>query len=147
MHDFGLECPTTLQLEIGGMFPTISSAPGGDGTAEQTKTARTSPRKQTLRLVLLSDTHALHPEVEVSDGDILIHAGDFTLFSYFPLDEVADFNSWLGELPHRHKIVVPDSHEYFLETDPSGRSLLSNAIVLIDEGIEIYGLRIWGTPV
>jgi Icc-related predicted phosphoesterase len=99
-----------------------------------------------MRLVLLSDTHQLHREVDVPDGDILIHAGDFTLFSE-SMKAVADFNDWLGELPHRYKIVVPGNHESFLESDPSERSLLSNATVLINEGIEIEGLRIWGSPV
>jgi hypothetical protein len=36
---------------------------------------------------------------------------------------IDDFNEWLGELPHRHKIVVPGNHEFFLEADPSERSL------------------------
>ena len=80
------------------------------------------------------------------DGDVLIHAGDFTMFSE-SLEAVADFNDWLGGLPHRHKIVVPGNHEFFLEADPSERSLLSNATLLINEGVEIEGLRIWGTPV
>jgi len=82
----------------------------------------------------------------VPDGDVLIHAGDFTMFSE-SLEAVADFNDWLGGLPHRHKIVVPGNHEFFLEADPSERSLLSNATLLINEGVEIEGLRIWGTPV
>jgi hypothetical protein len=34
-----------------------------------------------------------------------------------------------------------------LEADPSGRFFLDNATVLINEGIEIDGLRIWGSPV
>ncbi len=99
-----------------------------------------------LRLVILSDTHELHREVEVPDGDILIHAGDFSMFSK-SMASVKDFNLWLGELPHRHKIVVPGNHESFLEADPSKRSMLSNAAVLINESIEIEGLRIWGSPV
>jgi Icc-related predicted phosphoesterase len=107
---------------------------------------RTPVGTAALRLVLISDTHQLHRDVDVPDGNILIHAGDFTLFSE-SMGEVADFNEWLGSLPHRHKIVVPGNHESFLEADPSRRSLLSNATVLIDEGIEIDGLRIWGTPV
>jgi Icc-related predicted phosphoesterase len=110
------------------------------------KTSRSSPERTALRLVLLSDTHQLHREVEVPDGDVLIHAGDFTMFSE-SLDAVADFNDWLGGLPHRHKIVVPGNHEFFLEADSSERSLLSNATLLINEGVEIEGLRIWGTPV
>jgi len=110
------------------------------------KPSQTSLTTTTLRLVLLSDTHQLHREVDVPDGDILIHAGDFTMFSE-SMEVVADFNDWLGELPHRYKIVVPGNHESFLEADPSDRSLLSNATVLINEGIEIEGLRLWGTPV
>lgn len=98
-----------------------------------------------LTLVLLSDTHECHREIDVPPGDILIHAGDFTLFSR-ELSAILDFNSWLGELPHRRKIVVPGNHEYFLEADQSRRALLSNSIVLIDEGVEVEGLRIWGSP-
>ena len=75
-----------------------------------------------------------------------IHAGDFTMFSGSQA-AIADFNSWLGELPHMHKIVVPGNHEFFLEADPANRSLLGNATVLISESIEIAGLRIWGSPV
>lgn len=90
--------------------------------------SRTSIARTSLRLVLLSDTHQLHREVVVPDGDILIHAGDFTLFSE-SMEAVADFNDWLGDLPHRFKAIVPGNHEFFLESDPSERSLLSNAIV------------------
>jgi hypothetical protein len=107
---------------------------------------RTSTGKSALRLVLLSDTHQLHRQVEVPDGDVLIHAGDFTMFSE-SMEAVVDFNDWLGELPHRYKIVVPGNHEYFLEADPSERLMLDNANVLINEGIEIEGLRLWGSPV
>jgi Icc-related predicted phosphoesterase len=110
------------------------------------KSIRTSKSNASLRLVLLSDTHQLHREVEVPDGDILIHAGDFTMFSK-SMNAIVDFNRWLGELPHRFKVFVPGNHEFFLEADPSRRSLLDNATALINEGIEIQGLRIWGSPV
>jgi Icc-related predicted phosphoesterase len=107
---------------------------------------RASVARTELRLVLLSDTHQLEREIiQVPDGDILIHAGDFSFFSK-SLKAILDFNEWLGELPHRC-VVVPGNHEYFLEADPSRRSLISNATVLINEGIEIQGLRIWGSPV
>jgi len=105
-----------------------------------------STLRTTLRLVLISDTHELHREVDVPDGDIFIHAGDFTMFSE-SMETVVDFNDWLGELPHPYKIVVPGNHEFFLEADPSRRFMLDNAIVLINEGTEIDGLRIWGSPV
>jgi predicted phosphohydrolase len=106
--------------------------------------ARPKPttRSDVVRLVLISDTHDLHREFEILDGDILIHAGDFTMFSK-SRHVISDFNAWLGELPHRHKIVVPGNHEFFFEADLSRRSVLSNAIVLVDEAIEIEELRIW----
>jgi Icc-related predicted phosphoesterase len=109
------------------------------------KPSPTSTGRAALRLVLISDTHQLHREIDVPHGDILIHAGDFTMFSE-SMEAVADFNDWLGELPHQ-SVLVPGNHEFFLESDPSERSLLSNAIVLINEGVEIEGLRLWGTPV
>jgi Icc-related predicted phosphoesterase len=110
------------------------------------QTSRTPTARTNLRLVLLSDTHQLHREVDVPDGDIFIHAGDFTMFSQ-SMEAVVDFNDWLGELPHPHKIVVPGNHEFFLEAEPSDRFMLDNAIVLINEGAEVEGLRIWGSPV
>jgi len=102
--------------------------------------------RSVLQLVLISDTHELHRQWEVPRGDILIHAGDFSMFSRRS-HAITDFNLWLGELPHQHKIVVPGNHEFFLEANPLKRSLLDNATVLINEGIEIDGLRIWGPPV
>jgi predicted phosphohydrolase len=98
-----------------------------------------------LTIVCLSDTHELHRELEVPNGDILIHAGDFTMFSKSAA-AILDFNDWLGELPHRSKILIPGNHEFFLEADPSRRNLISNAIVLINEGVEVAGLKIWGSP-
>src|SRR6202008_462510 len=76
----------------------------------------------------------------------LIHAGDFTNFSRSQR-EIVDFNTWLGELPHRHKVVVSGNHEFFLEADPSKRLLLSNATLLINQAIQVEGIRIWGSPV
>lgn len=98
-----------------------------------------------MDLVIFGDTHELHREIEVPDGDILIYTGDFTMFSK-SLRAIEDFNDWLGELPHLHKLVVPGNHEFFLEANPGRRSLLSNATVLIEDSITINGLRLYGSP-
>ena len=104
-------------------------------------------QKRGLQLVLLSDTHELHREVhDLPPGDILIHAGDFTMFSR-SLRAIVDFDNWLSEMPYRHKIIVPGNHETFLQTKPANRSLLRNATVLINDAVIISGLRIWGSPV
>ncbi|MBZ5670708.1 MAG: metallophosphatase domain-containing protein [Acidobacteriia bacterium] len=98
-----------------------------------------------MRIVLISDTHGLHHQLDVPGGDLLIHAGDFTLQSR-PPSIVADFNASLGSLPHRHKVVVPGNHEFILE-DPHNRAAITNAILLVDSGVEVEGIRIWGSPV
>lgn len=45
----------------------------------------------------MSDTHSLttHIKFDIPEGDIFIHAGDFTKCG--GLDEVVDFNNWIGE--------------------------------------------------
>jgi predicted phosphohydrolase len=98
-----------------------------------------------MRIVLISDTHGLHRQLDVPGGDMLIHAGDFTLNSK-PPSVVSDFNGWLGSLPHRHKIVIPGNHEFVLE-EPRNRGAITNAVLLLDSGVEIEGLKVWGSPV
>jgi len=98
-----------------------------------------------MRIVLASDTHGLHRQLEVPSGDLLIHAGDFTFFSK-PPNILYDFNAWLGSLPHRHKVVVPGNHEFILE-EPRNQGAIANAILLVDSGVEVEGIRVWGSPV
>jgi len=118
-----------------------------------------------VRIVCISDTHSsvenVQPPYNVPDGDILIHAGDFT--NDGEVEKVKEFNQWLGMLPHKHKIVVAGNHD--TSFDPSviapGRrlweklqhpelhmvkSLLTNCIYLEDNHITIEGYKIYGTP-
>ena len=98
-----------------------------------------------LRLVLMSDTHDHHREVAVPDGDLLIHAGDFTFFNG-STHAIRDFNDWLGQLPHPFKVLIPGNHDSGF-ADPVWRGLITNAKLLINEGTVTAGLRIWGSPV
>jgi Icc-related predicted phosphoesterase len=61
------------------------------------------------------------------------------------MSNLLDFNSWLGDLG-APVALIPGNHESFVEEAPSKRSLLSNAIVLINESVELFGLKIWGSP-
>jgi hypothetical protein len=60
---------------------------------------------------------------------------------------IDDFNDWLGELPHRYKVVIYGNHEFAFESDPGLGAELSNAIVLVNEATTIDGVTIWGSPV
>ena len=97
-------------------------------------------------VVLISDTHELENEVDVPDGDILIHCGDWTMFSKSHA-AIEAFNVWLGDLPHRHKILVPGNHEAYLEEDRRRRNLTDNATILIEEAVTLEGLNFYGSPI
>jgi Icc-related predicted phosphoesterase len=98
-----------------------------------------------MRLVLLSDTHGLHDHLLVPDGDVLIHAGDFTLHG--DLAEVQKFDNFLATMPHAHKLVIAGNHDFCFENNPEeARKLLGNALYLEDSGCEIDGYNFWGSP-
>jgi len=103
-----------------------------------------APRKWGLRLVCLSDTHNQHRKIKVPAGDVLVHAGDFTAFG--KRGHAEDFNAWLGELPHKLKLVVVGNHENNAEWRKSTQDILSNAILLRQTGHEMpNGPRFFGT--
>ncbi len=98
-----------------------------------------------MRIVCVSDTHGRHRYTEVPDGDILVHGGDVTLHG--TLEDVEEFNRWLGTLPHRHKVVIAGNHDSCFQNDPAeARARITNATYLEDSGCEIAGLKFYGSP-
>nr|CAH7722382.1 unnamed protein product [Callosobruchus chinensis] len=110
----------------------------------------------------MSDTHSLIRNImfDIPDGDVFIHAGDFTKCGQ--KEEVIQFDKWLDSLPHKHKIVIAGNHELSFDQNFSEyfkklmtakavntqniRQYLTNCTYLEDSGIEIYGIKIYGTP-
>ena len=62
-------------------------------------------------------------------------------------EEIEAFDTWLGLLPHRHKVVIAGNHDFLFEQSPrQARRLLKSAEYLQDSGLTIEGVRIWGSP-
>ncbi|MCU0865399.1 MAG: metallophosphatase domain-containing protein [Planctomycetes bacterium] len=98
-----------------------------------------------MRIVCLSDTHDLHDQLQVPDGDLLLHAGDATMRGSEA--QIRAFDRWLAGLPHRHKVVIAGNHDWAFERTPAAaRSWLRAATYLEDSEVTIDGLRIWGSP-
>ncbi|KAI8778427.1 metallophosphoesterase mpped2 [Biomphalaria glabrata] len=128
-----------------------------------------------MRFVFLSDTHSLVEKTDsfVPEGDILLHAGDFTQVGH--PQAVAKFDTFLGQLSHKAKIVIAGNHDISMDMEliknrrdhvllkfglkesdlehsldtlnvQSSRELLKHAIYLEDSSIDICGIKIYGSP-
>jgi Icc-related predicted phosphoesterase len=98
-----------------------------------------------ITVVAISDTHGFHRRLSLPPGDILVHAGDLT--RHGTLEELVEFNDYLGHLPHQHKIVIAGNHDFCLEWNPEeSREILTNCIYLQDEAVTLHGIQFYGSP-
>ena len=101
-----------------------------------------------MKIIAISDTHGQHRKLKLPTGDMVIHAGDISKRGH-PV-EIEDFLDWFSNLKFRHKVFIAGNHDFFLEDahpDIIGRMIPKNVIYLNDSGVEIDGLKIWGSPV
>jgi Predicted phosphohydrolases len=70
---------------------------------------------QKIKFVCISDTHGLTDQLQVPDGDVLIHAGDFS--NTGEPEIVEDFNNFLGKLKHPIKIVIAGNHDLTFDVE------------------------------
>jgi Icc-related predicted phosphoesterase len=98
-----------------------------------------------MKIVVISDTHGLHRNLELPDGEILIHAGDLT--HHGKLEDVREFNDFLGTLPHPYKIVIAGNHDFCFESNREAcEEILTNCIYLQDQELTINGIKFYGSP-
>ena len=99
-----------------------------------------------LTCVCISDTHGLHEALApLPEGDVLIHAGD--CLGSGSLKSLEAFAEWFEAQPHRHKLLVAGNHDEALEKHPDLiPKLLPSTHYLQDSGVEINGVKFWGSP-
>jgi Icc-related predicted phosphoesterase len=107
-----------------------------------------------IRIVAVSDTHTQHHKLDLPEGDILIHSGDFTNIGR--IFEVGSFIKWLESLGDRYRDVVfiAGNHDKSLDKDNPNFvpglvetfSLSSNIHYLMNSGVVVQGIKIWGSP-
>ncbi|KAH7340819.1 Metallo-dependent phosphatase [Rhizoctonia solani] len=68
------------------------------------------PGENWTRFICVSDTHK--KAIPLADGDILIHAGDFTTFS----QGFKTALDWIKELRHPQKVLIAGNHEFNLDS-------------------------------
>jgi Icc-related predicted phosphoesterase len=128
-----------------------------------------------FRITGISDTHNKHNQLngKLPGGDILIHSGDIT--SLGRKHEVEQFIKWFSKQDYRYKVFIAGNHDMSFDRERllrdklaffEGRteydtecaegkpewlkdmlgSLDSNTFYLEDTGIDIEGIKIWGSP-
>lgn len=106
-----------------------------------------------MKITCISDTHNQHnniPSKYLTGGDCIIHSGDVS--GRGSRVEVEAFLAWYNELPYTHKILIAGNHDFFFEEAPEYEieavlAKYPNITYLNDSGVEIEGLKIWGSPV
>ena len=99
-----------------------------------------------MRLVAVSDTHGCHRQLQLPEGDVLLHAGD--VCDRGRAEQAADFFEWIAELDFEHKLVIWGNHDFDMVT---GASLfpgqMPSGVTLLDHSAYRVGkIVVWGIP-
>ena len=100
-----------------------------------------------MKLVCVSDTHTKHNDILLPEGNILIHAGDFSYRG--GESEVNDFLNWFEKQDFEHKILICGNHEVGLEgeEDDFGIECSNRGITFLNNtSTTINGVKFYGSP-
>ena len=100
-----------------------------------------------MKIVAISDTHNKLDEIEIPDGDVLVHAGDLTMGG--SIEEFYKLNYDLGKIKHKfsHILLNAGNHDHLCESNPAfAKQLITNAKLLIEEEIIIDNIKFYFSP-
>jgi predicted phosphodiesterase len=115
-----------------------------------------------VKIVCVSDTHTYGKQIDVPEGDVLIHAGDHTFRG--TESETKAAVKWLDRLPHKHKIIIAGNHDFFFDERFQNGHIFRNweirrsqtvaefmahypsVTYLQDSAVTIDGVKFYGTP-
>lgn len=101
-----------------------------------------------LKIDCISDTHMRHNNLKLPGGDILIHAGDAT--GRGSDEEIKEFLDWFQKQDYTHLVLIAGNHDWGFERKPElfAKECESRRIHLLnDSGVELEGIKFWGSPV
>lgn len=115
------------------------------------------------RFDLFSNRIGMDLEKEWEELDLLIFCGDCSGRGYEW--EIVDFMDWFSDQPAKEKVMISGNHDFFFDIEfrsknprssreESPEEQLSRILrnypdihYLNDSSIELYGLKIWGSPI
>ncbi|KAL4504264.1 hypothetical protein ABPG72_021102 [Tetrahymena utriculariae] len=117
-----------------------------------------------IKFVCISDTHTKADYLNLPQGDVLIHAGDFT-YTGLP-QEVSQFNDFLKNSHFEAKVVIAGNHDLTFDISNyskhyaqrfhqnekipidavATKAMLKDCIYLEDSSVNLKGYSIYGSP-
>ena len=97
-----------------------------------------------MRIVATSDCHGRYREADLPEGDVLVLAGDMLPHSGAEVGDLADLEEWLDGVAFRNVILIAGNHDWLFERNKTIRP--RNAIYLEDSGVELDGVKFFGSP-
>ena len=97
-------------------------------------------------LVCISDTHWEHRRLHVPGGEFLICSGDLCMPWH---KDLTDYLVWMGSQTHPYKILVAGNHDKLIQKNKEKYLKIcrdQGIIYLEDSGVEIEGIKFWGSP-
>ena len=102
-----------------------------------------------MKLTFFSDTHYQHDKLKFTEGDILIFCGDLT--THGAIYEVENFSGFMKRLNYQHKIVIAGNHDFCFSDqrrETAEECFFNDGLIYLnDSGVEIEGIKFWGSPV
>lgn len=93
-----------------------------------------------MKIVAFSDYHNNKGKVKVPDGDVLVVAGDASLFG-----RLDGFDDFISSLPHKHKLFVAGNHDNFAKRRDEN-IVIPSMTYLQDSSVTIDGIKFYGSP-
>lgn len=101
-----------------------------------------------MQITFISDTHGLHHQLDLTGGEVLVHAGDVS--SRGTEEEIIAFLNWFAKQKYTHKIFIAGNHDWFFERKSPEyiQGILPDSVIYLnDSGVTIQGVIFWGSPV
>ena len=113
-----------------------------------------------MEIIFISDTHTKHFDgwlnreldklLEEYPEAVLVHCGDIS--SRGRQREFEDFVEWYEDLKFKNKLLIAGNHDFMFEDNPEEalrilESKGKSITYLNDSGVEIDGIKFWGSPV
>lgn len=117
-----------------------------------------------MKLLAISDMHGNLDGISLNGIDVVFFAGDIAPLKGHCAWHIRDqmkwmnttFKTWCEQWPSAEIVFIPGNHDFFPIANDMHKqtfaehtialSIASNAHMLIDNGIEVKGLKVYGTP-